>query len=112
MAKATEIRGEDVKTMRHMVAGWLVLVLTTAVWFAACSDEPAGEMSADAGAGGDVSADSATERCPFGEIEGICLPEPPRGTPPEECPSGRYIGGEYFQGEGICMCRQDVRPDQ
>jgi hypothetical protein len=31
-----------------------------------------------------------------------CQPDPPRGTPTDECPGGQFAGAEQFDGRGIC----------
>ena len=44
-------------------------------------------------------------RCDTGRYlspEGECRPLP-HGTPAEECPSGRFAGGDLFRGGGICL---------
>jgi hypothetical protein len=82
-------------------------VLLVAVMLAGCpqqqdeqDDSPliidTGSVGSDV-AGPDTAGDG-TSTCDGGD----CRPEPPRGTPTDECPGGQFAGAEQFDGRGIC----------
>jgi hypothetical protein len=53
--------------------------------------------------GGDAAgADTSSDASP-GCDGGSCGMAPPRGTPSEECPGGRFVGDQKFDGRGICQ---------
>ena len=58
---------------------------------------------------GDGSTDADdTSTADVGDADRTCdsalgCRTPLQGTPPDECPSGRFAGSDYFAGDGICL---------
>lgn len=83
-----------------------VLGLACAAAVAACPGPPAVPPElADAGLdAGPPAGRDAGPVCPFGTLPtDFCAPEPPRGTPEADCPSGAYLADAGFGGRGLCL---------
>lgn len=77
--------------------GWVIALCASAC---GADGSTSGWSEADADYA-DSGSDGSGDGCAADTLEGICLPEPPRGAATGSCPGG-IVGDDVFDGGGIC----------